>query len=140
MPGNLCSEKNTKWRFTKSFDLSCRYIDDVLSLNNPSFVDLIYRIYPKALDIKDTTDTVLSISDILKSASYPDLHLDIDSKGKLSTNVWLFIQICQLSFHLLQHPFSKCVWSFHITTLTLYKSLLAVSKQTFCIEIYFKNN
>ena len=31
----------------RSFDLSFRYIDDVLSLNNPSFGDFIHRIYPQ---------------------------------------------------------------------------------------------
>ena len=31
-------------RLARSFNLSFRYTDDVLSLNNPSFGDLIYRI------------------------------------------------------------------------------------------------
>ena len=41
----------------------------------------ILRIYPKELEIKDTKDTV-------KSASYLDLHLEIDGKGKLSTELY----------------------------------------------------
>ena len=37
-------------------------IFDVLSLNNHSFGNFIHRIYPKELEIKDTTDTVKSAS------------------------------------------------------------------------------
>ena len=39
-------------RLDRSFNLSFRYIDDVLSLNNPSLGDLIHRIYPKNLKSK----------------------------------------------------------------------------------------
>ena len=63
-----------------SFNLSFRYIDDVLSLNNPNVGHLIHRINPKELKIKDTTDT-------LKSASYLYLHLELDGKGKLLTKL-----------------------------------------------------
>jgi hypothetical protein len=48
-----------------------RYIDDVLSLNNSRFGDFVDRIYPIEFEIKDTTDTD-------RSASYLDLHLEID--------------------------------------------------------------
>ena len=53
-----------------SFNLTFRYIDDVLSLNNPKFNDYIYVIYPKELEIKDTTDYP-------KWANYLD-HLEFD--------------------------------------------------------------
>jgi hypothetical protein len=49
-----------------------------LSLNNSRFGDFIYRIDPIELEIKDTTDTDTS-------ASYIDLHLEIDSVGRLRT-------------------------------------------------------
>ena len=55
-----------------------RYIDDVLSLNNSRFGDLVDCIYPIELEIKDTTDTD-------RSASYLDLHLEIDSEERLRT-------------------------------------------------------
>ena len=38
--------QKTECHLARSFDLSFRYIDDLLSLNNPSFGDLIHRIYP----------------------------------------------------------------------------------------------
>ena len=45
-----------------SFNSTFRYIlvDDVLSLNNSKFGDYVERIYPIELEIKDTTDTVMS--------------------------------------------------------------------------------
>ena len=59
-----------------SFNFTFRYKDDVLSLNN--YVDRIYPIEP---EIKDTTYTD-------KSASYLDLHLEIDSEGRLRTKLY----------------------------------------------------
>jgi hypothetical protein len=53
-----------------------RYIDDVLLLNNSRFGDFVDRIYPIELEIKDTTD---------RSASFLDLHLEIDNEGRLRT-------------------------------------------------------
>ena len=55
-----------------------RYIDDVLSLHNSRFGYFVDRIYPVELEIKDTTDTD-------RFASYLDLHLEIDSEGRLKT-------------------------------------------------------
>ena len=50
-------------------------MDDVLSLNNPKFDDYIDVIYPKELEINDTTDAP-------KLANYLD-HLEFDEDGKL---------------------------------------------------------
>jgi hypothetical protein len=69
-------KKNGK-KLARSFNFTSRYIDDVLSLNNSKFCDFVDCIYPIDLEIKDTTDTDMS-------ASYLDLHLEIDSEG-----VWL---------------------------------------------------
>jgi hypothetical protein len=66
--------KKNKKKLARSFNFTFRYIDDVLSLNNSRFVDFVDRIYPIELEIKDTTDTD-------RSASYLDLHLEIDSEG-----------------------------------------------------------
>ena len=64
-----------------SFNSTFRYIDDVLSLNNSKFGDYVERIYLIELEIKDNTDTV-------KSASYLDLHLEIDNEGRLKTKLY----------------------------------------------------
>ena len=65
-------KKNEKM-LARSFNFMFRYIDDVLSLNNSRFWDLIN---PIKLEIKDTTY-------IDMSASYLDLHLEIDSEERL---------------------------------------------------------
>ena len=69
--------KKNKKKLARSFNFTFRYIDDVLPLNNSRFGDFVDRIYPIQLETKDTTDTD-------KSVSYLDLHLEIDSEGRLS--------------------------------------------------------
>ena len=76
---NLIKEGNRN--LAKKFNLTFRYIDDVLSLNNKLFSDFLHRIYPPELEIKDTTDT-------LNAASYLDLHLERDENGKLSIRIY----------------------------------------------------
>ena len=79
-----------------SFNSTFRYIDDVFSLNNSKFGDYVERIYPIELEIKDTTDTV-------KSASYLDLHLEIDNEGRLKTK--LYDKRDNFSFPIVNFPF-----------------------------------
>ena len=73
-------KKNEK-KLARSFNFTFRYIDDVLSLNNSRFGDFVDRIYPIELEIKNTTDTD-------RSASYLDLHIDIDSERRLRTQLY----------------------------------------------------
>jgi hypothetical protein len=73
--------KNNKKKLARSFNFTFRYIDDVLSLNNSRFGDCVDRIYPIELERKDTTDTD-------RSASYLDLHLEIDSEGRLRMKLY----------------------------------------------------
>jgi hypothetical protein len=75
----LLNENETK--LARSFNFTFRYIDDVLSLSNSRFDDFVDRIYPFELEIKDTTDTN-------RSASYLDLHLEIDGEGRLRTKLY----------------------------------------------------
>ena len=51
----LRSDKKTT---AKSFNFTYRYIDDVLSLNNPNFGDYLEVIYPTELEVKDTTESI----------------------------------------------------------------------------------
>ena len=88
-------KKNEK-HLARSFNLSFRYIDDVLSLNNPRFGDYLDHIYPKELEIKDTTDSA-------RSASYLDLLLEIDEDGKLMTK--LYDKRDDFSFQIVNFPF-----------------------------------
>jgi hypothetical protein len=88
-------KKNEK-KLTRSFNFTFRYIDDVLSLNNSRFGDVVDRIYPIELEIKDTTDTD-------RSPSYIDLHLEIDSEVRLRTK--LYDQRNDYNFPIVNFPF-----------------------------------
>ena len=73
--------RNKRMKDAKSFNFTYRYIDDVLSINNPSFSQWLPSIYPPELEIKETTETTCT-------ASFLDLHLEFDSSGKLSTKIY----------------------------------------------------
>jgi hypothetical protein len=72
--------KKNKKKLARSFNFKFRCMDDALSLNNSRFGEFINWIYPIKLEVKDTTDTD-------RSASYLDLHLEIDSEGRLRTKI-----------------------------------------------------
>ena len=88
--------KKKERKLAQTFNFSFRYIDDVLSLNNSRFGDYLHLIYPNELEIKDTTDTT-------KSASYLDLHLEIDSRGRLQTK--LYDKRDDFTFPIVNFPF-----------------------------------
>ena len=77
-------------KLARSFNFTFRYIGDILSLNNYMFGDFI------EVEIKDTTDTVTS-------ASYLDLHLEIDSDGRIRTK--LFDKRDDFNFPIVNFPF-----------------------------------
>ena len=89
-------KKNEK-KLARSFNFTFHYIDDVLSLNNSRFGDFVDRIYPIELEIKDTTNTY-------KFASYLDLHLVIDSEGRLGTKI--YDKRDDFNFPILNFPFT----------------------------------
>ena len=88
-------KKNEK-RLVRSFNFTFRYIGDVLSLNNSRLGDFVDRIYPNQLEIKNTTDTD-------RSALYLDLHLEIDSDGRLRTK--LYDKRDDFNFPIVNFPF-----------------------------------
>ena len=58
--------KEGKRKIAKKFNLSYRYIDDLISFNNKRFKEFISHIYPKELTISETTEST-------SIASYLDL-------------------------------------------------------------------
>ena len=88
-------KKNEK-KLARFFNLTFRYIDDVRSLNNSRFGDVVDRSYPIELEIKDTTDTD-------RSASYLHLDIEIDSKGRLRTK--LYDKRDDFNFPIVNFPF-----------------------------------
>jgi hypothetical protein len=65
---------------SRSHNFIIHNIADLFSLNNSKFYDYAHCIYLTKLEIKETTD-------IARSTSYLDLHIDIDSKGWLRTKL-----------------------------------------------------
>ena len=56
-------------------------LDDVLSLNDPTFSKHLDQIYPSELEITETTPST-------KSTSYLGLFLEIDQMGKLVSKIY----------------------------------------------------
>ena len=78
------------------FSFTYRYIDDVLSINNPNFKDYLHEIYPHELEIKETTESN-------RSASYLDILLSFDDNGHLNTS--LYDKRDDFNFHITNFPF-----------------------------------
>ena len=73
--------KDKKIHEARAFNFTYRYIDDVLSINNPRFAEFLPSIYTPELEIKETTDTA-------SFASYLDLYLEFDDSGQLTTKIY----------------------------------------------------
>ncbi|KAK3084250.1 hypothetical protein FSP39_010689 [Pinctada imbricata] len=76
---SLVSEGNRYVAY--SFNFIYRYIDYVLSINNPKFADNLSRIYPSELEAKGITETN-------NSASYLDIILSYDTDGHMDTSLY----------------------------------------------------
>ena len=85
-----------KKQLASRFNLTYRYIDDVLSINNPEFENYLGQMYPAELEIKDTTESTTS-------ASYLDLLLSIGRDGQLHTSI--YDKRDDFNFHITNFPF-----------------------------------
>ena len=83
-------------RLARSFNLCCRYIDDLIVFNNKKFLDYLKEIYPSQLTVEKANK-----SDHL--ADYLDLTFIIDSGGKLSTR--LYDKRDDFDFHIVNFSF-----------------------------------
>ena len=82
----------------QQFNFTYRYIDDVLSvlsLKNTNFAEYLEFIYPRELEIKETTETAAS-------SSYLDYYLYIDN-GKRTTR--LYDKRDDFNFPIVNFPF-----------------------------------
>ena len=86
-----------KKKLASQFNFTYRYIDDVLSINNPDFENYLGQMYPAELEIKDTTESNTY-------ASYLDLLLSIESDGQLRTSLYDKRRRFQLPHHKLFVP------------------------------------
>ena len=85
-----------KKNLASRFNLTYRYIDDVLSINNPEFENYLGKMYPAELEIKDTTESTTS-------ASFLDLLLSIGRDGQLHTSI--DDKRDDFNFHITNFPF-----------------------------------
>ena len=84
-----------KKHLAQQFNFTYRYLDDVLSLKNTKFAEYLEFIYPRELEIKETTETAAS-------SSYLDCYLYIDN-GKLTTR--LYDKRDDFNFPIVNFPF-----------------------------------
>ena len=80
----------------RSFDLCCRYIDDLIVFNNKKFLGCLKEMYPSRLTVEKANK-----SDHL--ADYLDLTFIIDSGGKLSTRI--YDKRDDFDFHIVNFPY-----------------------------------
>ena len=90
---SLCSQPGGN---SFRFNFTYRYIDDVLSINNPEFENYLGQMYPVELEIKDTTESNTS-------ASYLDVLLSIGRDGQLNTSI--YDKRDDFNFHITNFPF-----------------------------------
>ena len=83
-------------RLASQFNFTHRYMDEVLSVNNPDFENYLGQMYPPELEIKDSTESNTS-------ASYLDLLLSIVRDGQLCT--FLYDKRDDFNFHITNFPF-----------------------------------
>ena len=83
-------------RLARSFNLSYRYIDDLIVFNNKKFLDYLKEIYPSQLTVEKANK-----SDHL--ADYLDLTFIIDSGGKLLAR--LYDKRDDFDFHIVTFPY-----------------------------------
>ena len=85
-----------KKHLASRFGLTYRYIDDVLSMDNPEFEGYLGRMCPAELEIRDTAESAAS-------ASYLDLLLSIGRDGQLHTSI--YDKRDDFNFHITNFPF-----------------------------------
>ena len=73
--------KEGKRKLVRKFNLSYRYIDDLISFNNKRFKEFSSDIYPKELTISETTEST-------SVASYLDLLFIQDNSNNITTKLY----------------------------------------------------
>ena len=78
----LTSMKKSNKKLAKAFNLTSRYTDDLISINNPRFKQFIKDIYQEELVVSETSESrnVVSYLDLLIEISTADLVCSIFDK------------------------------------------------------------
>ena len=91
--------KEGKRKLARKFNLSYRYIHDLISFNNKRFEEFISDIYPKELTISETTESS-------SVACYLDLLFTRDENNSITTK--LYDKHDSFGFHIANFPFMLC--------------------------------
>ena len=81
------------------FNFTYRYIDDVLSINNPKFENYLGKMYSVELEIKDTTGSNTSASYL----DYASVNRGGGGDGQLHTSI--YDKRDDFNFHITNFPF-----------------------------------
>lgn len=85
--------QNTDKKLAISFNFTFRYIDDVLSLNNPKFGDYVDRIYPFELE-KKILQIQLGLPDILTCISKLIMRSCWEQNSTIRQESWFQFSHC----------------------------------------------
>ena len=88
--------KEGKRKLARKFNLSYRYINDLISFNNTRFKEFLSHIYPRKLIISETTESI-------SIASYLDLLFIQDKSNNITTK--LYDKRDTNGFHIMNFPF-----------------------------------
>ena len=109
--------KEGKRKLARRFNLSCRYIDDLISFNNKRFKEFISDIYPKELTISETTEST-------SVASYLDLLFTRDRSNNITTK--LYDKRDAFGFHIVNFPFMQAIFHQHQPMVSMHLSSFAM--------------
>ena len=109
--------KESKRKLARRFNLSYRYIDDLISFNNKRFKEFISDIYPKELTISETTEST-------SVASYLDLLFTRDRSNNITTK--LYDQCDALASTLLTFPSCQAIFHQHQPMVSMHLSSFAM--------------
>ena len=109
--------KEGKRKLARRFNLSYRYIDDLISFNNKRFKEFISDIYPKELTISETTEST-------SVASYLDLLFTRDRSNNITPNY--MTNVMHLASTLLTFPSCQAIFHQHQPMVSMHLSSFAM--------------
>ena len=105
-----------KRKLARRFNLSYRYIDDLISFNNKRFKEFISDIYPKELTISETTEST-------SVASYLDLLFTRERSNNITTKLY---DVMHLASTLLTFPSCQAIFHQHQPMVSMHLSSFAM--------------
>ena len=102
-----------KRELARKFNLSYRYIDDLISFNNKRLKEFISDIYPKELTISEATEST-------SIASYLDLLFIRDKKNNITTKV--YDKRDAFGFHIVNFPSCQAIFHQHQPMVSMHLS------------------